>query len=124
MPDELVRAIATTLVSGARHIIDAQRKSRRVVQRGTQRRSSPPAIEAVQAIRYAIIGRTNIPRACYANRRATIGRGKAAPVPADLQYELSQAPAPRTPRVPSYRSMRFTRSASFRWTFVGAAPTS
>jgi len=78
-------------------LVDAQRKARRVVQLGTQRRSSPRAIEAVQAIRDGIIGRPYFARAWYANRRATIGRGKAAPVPADLNYELWQGPAPRTP---------------------------
>src|SRR2546422_1828346 len=78
-------------------LVDAQRKARRVVQMGTQRRSSPRAIEAVQAIRDGIIGRPYFARAWYANRRATIGRGKAAPVPGDLDYELWQGPAPRTP---------------------------
>src|SRR5437773_1989186 len=78
-------------------LVDAQRKTKRVVQMGTQRRSSPRAIEAVQAIRDGMIGRAYFARAWYANRRATIGRGKAAPVPANLDYELWQGPAPRTP---------------------------
>ena len=78
-------------------LVDAQRKTKRVVQMGTQRRSSPRAIEAVQAIQSGIIGRPYFARAWYANRRATIGRGKPAPVPADLDYELWQGPAPRTP---------------------------
>lgn len=78
-------------------LVDAQRKARRVVQMGTQRRSSPRAIEAVQAIRDGIIGRPYFARAWYANRRATIGKGKPASAPADLDYELWQGPAPRTP---------------------------
>ena len=78
-------------------LVDAQRKARRVVQLGTQRRSSPRAIEAIQAIRDGIIGRPYFARAWYANRRATIGRGKPAAAPADLDYELWQGPAPRTP---------------------------
>jgi len=77
--------------------VDAQRKTKRVVQMGTQRRSSPRAIEAVQAIRDGIIGRPYFARAWYANRRATIGHGKPVPVPANLDYELWQGPAPRTP---------------------------
>src|SRR5947207_3210230 len=64
---------------------------------GTQRRSSPRAIEAVQAIRDGIIGRPYFARAWYANRRATIGHGKPVAVPANLDYELWQGPAPRTP---------------------------
>ena len=78
-------------------LVEAQRKTRRVVQMGTQRRSSPRAIEAVQAIRDGIIGRPYFARAWYANRRVTIGRGKAGPVPANLDYELWQGPAPRAP---------------------------
>src|SRR2546425_197584 len=78
-------------------LVDAQRKARRVVQMGTQRRSSPRAIEAVQAIRDGIIGRPYFARAWYANRRATIGRGKPTPVPGSLDYELWQGPAPRAP---------------------------
>src|SRR3989441_781434 len=78
-------------------LVDAQRKTKRVVQMGTQRRSSPRAIEAVQAIRDGIIGRPYFARAWYANRRATIGRGKPTPVPGSLDYELWQGPAPRAP---------------------------
>ncbi len=78
-------------------LVEAQRKAKRVVQMGTQRRSSPRAQEAVQAIRDGVIGRPYLARAWYANRRGTIGRGKPAPVPATLDYELWQGPAPRTP---------------------------
>ncbi|HEY3220402.1 MAG TPA: Gfo/Idh/MocA family oxidoreductase [Gemmatimonadales bacterium] len=78
-------------------LVDAQRKAKRVVQMGTQRRSSPRAQEAVQAIREGAIGRAYLARAWYSNRRRSIGRGKPAPVPAGLDYELWQGPAPRTP---------------------------
>src|SRR5205809_4823366 len=78
-------------------LVDAQRKTKRVVQMGTQRRSSPRAIEAIQAIRDGIVGRPYFARAWYANRRVTIGHGKPVPVPANLDYELWQGPAPRTP---------------------------
>jgi predicted dehydrogenase len=78
-------------------LVEAQRKAKRVVQMGTQRRSSPRAQEAVQVIRDGAIGRPYLARAWYANRRRSIGRGKAAPVPSGLDYELWQGPAPRTP---------------------------
>ena len=78
-------------------LVDAQRKAKRVVQMGTQRRSSPRMIEAIQAIRDGIIGRPYFARAWYANRRQSIGRGKPVPVPTNLDYELWQGPAPRTP---------------------------
>ncbi|MFN2565487.1 MAG: Gfo/Idh/MocA family protein [Gemmatimonadaceae bacterium] len=78
-------------------LVGAQRKYARVVQIGNQQRSAPRSIEAIQAIRDGVIGRPYLARAWYANARGTIGRGKAAPVPANLDYELWQGPAPRTP---------------------------
>ncbi|HKO15420.1 MAG TPA: Gfo/Idh/MocA family oxidoreductase [Gemmatimonadaceae bacterium] len=78
-------------------IVQAQRKYRRVVQMGNQQRSAPRSREAIQAIAQGIIGRPYLARAWYANTRSGIGHGKPAPVPAWLDYELWQGPAPRTP---------------------------
>src|SRR5437660_7685210 len=78
-------------------LVAAQRKHQRVVQMGTQQRSAPRSIDVVQAIKEGAIGQAYLARAWYANTRATIGRGKVAPVPANLDYELWQGPAPHTP---------------------------
>src|SRR5216683_7986454 len=78
-------------------LVDAQRKHRRVVQMGTQQRSAPRSIEIIQAIKEGAIGQPYLARTWYANTRGPIGRGKPAPVPANLDYELWQGPAPRTP---------------------------
>jgi len=78
-------------------LVEAQRKHGRVVQMGTQQRSAPRSIEVVNAIRDGLIGKPYLARAWYANTRAAIGRGKSAPVPANLDYELWQGPAPHTP---------------------------
>ncbi|HKW39949.1 MAG TPA: Gfo/Idh/MocA family oxidoreductase [Gemmatimonadales bacterium] len=78
-------------------LVEAQRRHQRVVQMGTQQRSAPLSIEVVQAIREGLIGRPYLARAWYDNTRGTIGRGKPAPVPTRLDYELWQGPAPRTP---------------------------
>ena len=78
-------------------LVAAQRKTKRVVQMGTQQRSAPRSIEVVQAIREGLIGKPYLARAWYANTRGTIGRGKPAPVPANLDYDLWQGPAPHTP---------------------------
>src|SRR6184192_1892073 len=78
-------------------LVEAQQKHQRVVQMGTQQRSAPRSIEVVQAIREGAIGQPYLARVWYANTRATIGRGKPAPVPANLDYELWQGPAPHTP---------------------------
>jgi predicted dehydrogenase len=78
-------------------LMSAQQKYDRLVQIGNQQRSAPRSIEAIQAIRDGAIGRPYLARAWYANTRGTIGRGKPAPVPTNLDYELWQGPAPRAP---------------------------
>jgi predicted dehydrogenase len=78
-------------------LVAAQRRYARAVQIGNQQRSAPRSIEAIQAIRDGLIGRPYLARAWYAASRGTIGRGRPAPVPANLDYELWQGPAPRTP---------------------------
>src|SRR5207253_724849 len=63
----------------------------------SQQRSAPRSIEVVQAIKEGAIGQPYLGRVWYANTRATIGRGKTVPVPANLDYELWRGPAPHTP---------------------------
>jgi len=78
-------------------LVQAQARYGRVVQMGVQQRSSPESTDVVQQIRDGVIGRPYYARAWYANTRESIGRGKTAPVPGWLDYELWQGPAPRTP---------------------------
>jgi predicted dehydrogenase len=77
-------------------LVTAARKYARHVQQGSQQRSSGRTIEALQMIREGAIGKPYMVRAWYANSRSGIGHGKTAPVPANLNYELWQGPAPRT----------------------------
>ncbi len=78
-------------------IVEAARHHRRVVQMGNQRRSWPGVIEAMERIRDGVIGPVHYARGWYANARPSIGRGQAVEVPAWLDYELWQGPAPRQP---------------------------
>jgi predicted dehydrogenase len=76
-------------------LVEAARKHKRVVQHGTQRRSIPSHIEAVDALRKGAIGKVLTARCYYLfNDRPTIGRGKPAPVPDYLDWSLWQGPAP------------------------------
>lgn len=83
-------------------MIAAARKYRRVVQIGMQRRSMPGIIEAIEKLHAGEIGRVLLSRGWYNNTRPSIGHGKAAPVPANLDYGLWQGPAPETPYHDNY----------------------
>jgi predicted dehydrogenase len=78
-------------------MLAAARKHTRVMQHGTQRRSWPGQIEAVQRVRAGELGNVHLSRAWMTAKRPSIGRGKRVPVPAGLDYELWQGPAPRRP---------------------------
>lgn len=75
-------------------LIESARKHNRVVQLGTQRRSEPSFIEAVGKLHSGAIGKLLLAQGHYYNPRPSIGYGKAAPVPTELDYSLWQGPAP------------------------------
>jgi predicted dehydrogenase len=76
-------------------LVQAQQKYQKLVQMGTQQRSSPHTIEIVEKIHGGLIGRAYFAKAWYSNVRKSIGIGKEAPVPAQLDWDLWQGPAPR-----------------------------
>lgn len=77
--------------------IEAARKHNRIVQMGNQRRSWPTLQQAVADVRAGAIGTPYFARAWYTNNRKPIGRGKQTAVPANLNWDLWQGPAPRRP---------------------------
>jgi predicted dehydrogenase len=76
-------------------LVRAQQKYGKQVQMGTQQRSSPHSIEVVQKIRDGVIGKPYFGKAWYSNTRKSIGTGKEAPVPPQLDWDLWQGPVPR-----------------------------
>ncbi len=76
-------------------LVEAQKKYGKLVQMGTQQRSSPHTIEVVDKIASGLIGRAYYAKAWYSNTRKSIDVGKPAPVPAALDWDLWQGPAPR-----------------------------
>lgn len=80
-------------------MVAAARRHNRVVQMGNQRRSWPGVIEGIDKLRAGAIGEVRVARTFYNNARGSIGRGKAVPVPARLDYDLWQGPAPERPYV-------------------------
>src|SRR5277367_3576458 len=78
-------------------LVRAQQKYGKLVQMGTQQRSSPHTIEIVDKIHNGLIGRAYFAKCWYNNTRKSIGIGKEAPVPLQLDWDLWQGPAPRRP---------------------------
>ena len=78
-------------------LVEAQKKYGKLVQMGTQQRSSRHTIEVIDKIRAGTIGRPYFAKAWYSNVRKSIGTGKEVPVPPQLAWDLWQGPVPRRP---------------------------
>ncbi|MGA7159198.1 MAG: Gfo/Idh/MocA family oxidoreductase [Acidobacteriaceae bacterium] len=78
-------------------LVETQRKHGKLVQMGSQQRSSPHTIEIVDKIHNGAIGRPYYAKAWYCNVRKSIGHGVVVPVPTTLDWDLFQGPAPREP---------------------------
>ncbi len=76
-------------------LVKAMGKYNKLIQMGNQRRSFPTLIQAVKEVKDGIIGNAYFAKAWYANNRKSIGNGKKIPVPATLDFNLWQGPAPR-----------------------------
>ncbi len=77
-------------------LVAAAKKYNRLVQMGNQRRSWPNLQQAVKEVKeQGIIGKVHYGRGWYVNDRQPIGVGKKIPVPATLDWNLWQGPAPR-----------------------------
>ncbi len=76
--------------------VAAARKYKRIVQMGAQRRSAPTLTQGIHELHNGIIGRVYLAKTWYTNTRKT-NFLKPANVPAWLDYDLWQGPAPRIP---------------------------
>jgi predicted dehydrogenase len=81
-----------------RQLVLAAQKYNRIVQHGTQIRSSPALQEAVQGLHDGgMIGEVYLARGLCFKRRDTIGHAPAEPVPGGVHYDLWTGPAPLKP---------------------------
>lgn len=78
-------------------LVEAEKKYKTVIQMGNQRRSWPNVMQAIEEVQQGTIGRPYFGKAWYGNNRPAIGKGKEAPVPSWLNYDLWQGPVPRRP---------------------------
>ncbi len=76
-------------------LVAAQKKYNKVVQLGTQRRSTWVARNMVEEIKAGLIGNVYLAQTWYSRNRGPIGFGKTVAVPETLNWDLWQGPAPR-----------------------------
>lgn len=80
-----------------RKLVEAARKYSRIVQGGTQCRSSPGLREAAEYLRSGELGKVKVARGfCYKPRKS-IGKVEAGVVPESVEYDLWCGPAPADP---------------------------
>ena len=78
-----------------RLMVEAARKEKRIVQTGTQSRSTAHVQAAMQALREGAIGDVLVAKAWNSQLRRNIGKTKPSKPPAHLDFDLWLGPAPR-----------------------------
>ncbi|MFN7934386.1 MAG: Gfo/Idh/MocA family oxidoreductase [Bryobacteraceae bacterium] len=81
----------------SRQIVAAARKYNRMVQQGSQSRSSAALQEAVQKMRSGELGDLYMARGLCFKSRNTIGKTPVEPVPPGVDYDMWSGPAPIRP---------------------------
>jgi predicted dehydrogenase len=80
-----------------RLLVEAARRNKRVVQHGTQVRSTDMMIDAVKLLRDGIIGNVTVAKVWNIQRRGDIGKHKPSDPPAGFDYDTWVGPAPMIP---------------------------
>jgi predicted dehydrogenase len=80
-----------------RLMIEAARRNHRIVQVGTQSRSTPVIQEAIKLLREGALGEVLVAKAWNSQRRGNIGHRKPSQPPAGFDYDLWVGPAEWVP---------------------------
>jgi predicted dehydrogenase len=96
-----------------RLIIDAARRTNRIVQVGTQSRSRPSTIRAIEYVKSGKIGKVLMAKAWNIQLRENIGHNEDSPVPPGTDYETWLGPAPWIP----FNVGRFHYKWHWHWHF-------
>src|SRR5581483_11356373 len=92
-------------------MIEAARKYQRMVQIGSQGRSSPSLRKGVQLLHEGVIGKVYMARGLCFNRRRSIGHTPDGPTPPGLDWDKFLGPAPMRP----YNQNRFKYNWHLFW---------
>jgi predicted dehydrogenase len=80
-----------------RQVVRAVKKYKRICQHGSQSRSNPGMVDAIQRVQNGTVGDVYLARALCYKWRPTIGHATEEPVPAGVNYDLWTGPAPMKP---------------------------
>jgi predicted dehydrogenase len=111
--DVYVEKPASHNIFEGRKMVQAARKYNRIVQHGTQIRSSEAIKEAVRQLREGVIGEVYMAKGLCYKRRDTIGKAKEEPVPSGVHYDLWTGPAPLRP----FTRNRFHYQWHWQWLY-------
>jgi predicted dehydrogenase len=92
-------------------MIEVARETKRMVQIGSQSRSTPHKIRAIQELQNGIIGPLYMAKGLCFKRRRSIGKTPPEPVPPGLDWDLFLGPAPMRP----YTKNRFAYNWHWFW---------
>jgi len=92
-------------------MVQAMRKHKRVVQMGTQTRSDPGFLEAIEYVRSGALGQVLFAKSWESTPQGSIGRPADSEPPAEVDYDFWLGPAPKRP----FNPRRF--HTHWRWFF-------
>lgn len=96
-----------------RKMVEAARKYGRIVQHGTQIRSSAAIQEGMHKIQQGLIGDVYMARGLCFKWRKSIGNAKEEPIPPGVHYDLWTGPAPSRP----FTRNRFHYEWHWQWAY-------
>ena len=111
--DVYVEKPASHNIREGRLMVDAARRNRRIVQVGTQSRSRPSTLKAMEIVKSGQIGEVIMAKAWDVQLRDDIGHKENSPVPDGVDYDTWLGPAPWIP----FNENRFHYKWHWHWHF-------
>ena len=95
--DAYVEKPLSHTVAEGRYFLDLARKHNRIIQHGTQSRSTEGVREGIEFLKSGKLGKCRVAKAIDCQLRRPIGRKPDKPTPAHVHYDLWLGPAPVRP---------------------------